>query len=89
MRYTELWQKLLKNKTAGNIASYENLAVENTQSVQNEQNPGLIILEPEINPEPISESVPEIVAEYNNLAPEQKLNYTDLSEYIQTKYPSK
>ncbi len=54
---------LLKNKAAGNIASYENLAVENTQSVQNEQNPGLIILEPEINPEPISETVPEILEE--------------------------
>ena len=33
--------------------------------------------------------VPEIVTEYNSLTPEQKLNYTDLSEYIQTKYPSK
>ncbi len=57
---------LLKNKTAENIASYENLAAENTQSsqsVQNEQSPELVILEPEINPEPISESVPEIVAE--------------------------
>lgn len=54
---------LLKNKTAENIASYENLAVENAQGEQNEQSPGLVVLEPEINPEPISESVPEIVAE--------------------------
>lgn len=54
---------LLKNKSSENIASYENQAVENTQAVQNEQSPELVILEPEINPEPISETVPEILEE--------------------------
>lgn len=56
---------LLKNKTAENIASYENLAVENAQGEQNEQSPGLVVLEPEINPEPISEIVSETVPEEN------------------------
>ena len=56
---------LLKNKTAENIASYENLAVENAQGEQNEQSPELVILEPEINPEPISEIVSETVPEEN------------------------
>ena len=32
--------------------------------------------------------VPNIVTEYNALTPQEKLNYSDLSEYIQTKYPT-
>ncbi|MBP5174913.1 MAG: hypothetical protein ILP07_03235 [Treponema sp.] len=54
---------VLKNKSAENIASYENLAAGNTQVEQNEQSPELVILDPETNLEPISETVPEILAE--------------------------